>query len=39
MVKNERIESPEEGTLEVLRRTFDFEKKKMLDGLYSKFHG
>jgi hypothetical protein len=39
MVKDERVGSPEEGALEVLRRTFVSEKKKLLDGLSSEFHG
>jgi hypothetical protein len=37
MVKDECVGSPEEGTLEVLRRTSGSEKKKLLDGLSSEF--
>jgi hypothetical protein len=39
MVKNECVGIPEEGALEVLRRTFGSEKKKLLDGLSSEFYG
>jgi hypothetical protein len=39
MVKDERDGSPQEGALEVLRRTFVSLEKKLLDGLSFKFHG
>jgi hypothetical protein len=39
MVKDERVGSPEEGAMEVLRRTSRSKKKKLLDGLSSEFCG